>query len=311
MFAEPVFYALGVSTAVYTAYKFLSFIRIYLRSSDLPRYLRPDGSAWALVTGASDGIGASIAAELCTRGFNIVLHGRNPTKLSAVRDRLLKANPTRQVSFAIADASLPDADIQAVVDAVKDKNLTVLVNNVGGIPMTTKIVGLASDTADRVDALLNLNVRFPVQLTRALLPQLQTNKPALIINLSSVTSEVGMPWGSVYSGSKAFNAAWNLSLGMELGAENRDVEVMGLNTGPVNTGGNPGEVSLMTPEADAFAKAALNMVGCGREVVAPWWPHAAGEWLMKSMPKGMRHGILVKEMRKWDVAYRERVRKGE
>ena len=65
-------------------------------SSGLPKYLRktPDGGAsWALVTGASDGIGRALSSEVAARGFNVLIHGRNESKLSNVREELAAVYP--------------------------------------------------------------------------------------------------------------------------------------------------------------------------------------------------------------------------
>ena len=78
----------------------------FLYPSTLDRYLRDyqEEKSWALVTGSSDGIGEGIAHELCSRGFNVVLHGRNAEKLSRVQASLLAGYPKVQIRKVIADA---------------------------------------------------------------------------------------------------------------------------------------------------------------------------------------------------------------
>src|ERR1700753_2924849 len=75
------------------------FYQLFLRQSSLNRYLSdPDGRpTWALVTGASDGIGLGIAQELCARDVNVVLHGRDPTKLARVAKELTAMFPKRKI----------------------------------------------------------------------------------------------------------------------------------------------------------------------------------------------------------------------
>jgi len=70
----------------------------YLYPSGLPKYLRQHANgdnSWALVTGATDGIGHALCHELSARGFNIVLHGRNEAKLTRVREEFETAHPQR------------------------------------------------------------------------------------------------------------------------------------------------------------------------------------------------------------------------
>lgn len=80
----------------------------FFRSSNLEKYLRNHNgqTSYTLITGDSDGIPAGFAGELASRGFNLILHGRNPTKLNTVRDYILQTHPSTQIHPPIADASL-------------------------------------------------------------------------------------------------------------------------------------------------------------------------------------------------------------
>ena len=88
---------LGVAAVSYTSLKFLRFIYLYTRPSSVERYFYGD-SPWALVTGASDGIGFGIAQELATNGLNVILHGRNPEKLE--RTKIQLEGEFRNVNFS-------------------------------------------------------------------------------------------------------------------------------------------------------------------------------------------------------------------
>ena len=83
--------------------------------------------------GSSDGIGQAIAHELCSKGLNIILHGRNPTKLSKVQSNLLASFPKTQFRSFVADAGasteITTVAIRDLVASIKDPNLTALVNN--------------------------------------------------------------------------------------------------------------------------------------------------------------------------------------
>lgn len=97
----------GVLSLVGVLYSIASFVSPFLRPSRIGRYLHDtDGKPpWALVTGASDGIGKQFCHQLAARGFNVVLHGRNPSKLARVRDELADAFPRRRFRSLIADGS--------------------------------------------------------------------------------------------------------------------------------------------------------------------------------------------------------------
>lgn len=87
-----------------------------------------------LSPGVSDGIGLAIARELTKHNFNIVLHGHNPTNIEDIKHCLNQDFPKIHSRIAISDASAsnPNTTIQNVIEIVKDRQLTILVNNIGG-----------------------------------------------------------------------------------------------------------------------------------------------------------------------------------
>ena len=115
-----------------------SFIWLHLcQSGNLDRYLRTQSgkSPWAIVTGASDGVGRGFVEELLDRGFNIVLHGRNESKLERNIKELRMQWPQRDFRLLILDASTAakdSANIQQALRPLEHLDLKVLINNVGG-----------------------------------------------------------------------------------------------------------------------------------------------------------------------------------
>lgn len=296
--------ALGGIWACYQLYKLASFAYLYLiHRSSLDRYRIPDlsGPAWALVTGASDGIGRGFAEELCHRGFNVILHGRNEKKLNVVRDALLYQWPEREIRILVIDAMHEASDaakIDAAATQLKDVNLKILINNVGGGAGMPSFVPLENRTAGQVTNFINLNAQFPSQITRALLPLLIKQKPALILNIGSGSSEIPGPYLSVYSGSKAYNKVWSRSLAAEMKAEGHNIEVICILIGMVSTAGLPKETSLWIPTSRQMAKSSLNVVGCGRYEVWPYWPHALQLKVITSLPKQVMEIVLIGTIKK-------------
>lgn len=76
---------LGLAAATYLTWKFTQQAKVYLLPSTLNKRYNASGNNWALVTGATNGIGFGFCEELCERGFNVILHGRNKALLNSGR----------------------------------------------------------------------------------------------------------------------------------------------------------------------------------------------------------------------------------
>jgi short-subunit dehydrogenase len=302
--------AFGTLVATYYAYTIFSFLYLFIfHRSTISRYLQPtitpaasstsEHRFWALITGASDGIGLAFAHELASDGFNIILHGRSPTKLAAVAAALKAQYPHISTRLFVLDGypcSAPAIDDYVRGLAKDGLCIRILVNNIGGGSLVSPTFRpLTHLTAVEVQLLFDLNVGFPTLLTRALLPVMQ--EPALVLNLGSFVSHIPGPWLTVYAGSKAFNMAWSRGLGLELRAEGRDVEVMGLVVGEVQSAGHPGPVGPVMCSSRTLARSALDKVGCGRHTVAPWWRHAAILALVQCLPDALLNWSMVRTTR--------------
>jgi 17beta-estradiol 17-dehydrogenase / very-long-chain 3-oxoacyl-CoA reductase len=258
----------------------------------------------AIITGASDGIGKNYAYELARRDFNIVLHGRNATKLHHVRTELHNEFPHLSFRVIIADASKTSPEslkhIQEMVDSLRDLHVTILINNVGsGAKRNGSVYTEVQDIdAEDIDHLINLNARFPAQFTRAVVPLLLTHGgPALILTMGSM-SEFGVPYLSVYSASKCFDMSFSRAIRREMMAEGRNIEVLGIMTGEV-TGvtHNRSQGTLMKPDSSLFAKSALDKVGCGEDVVGATAVQGIIWALVSMMPLSLLDKSLAKGVR--------------
>lgn len=286
-------HTIGLITVSYVLYKILDITWTFLRPSSLPKYLRGDSKdrTWALVTGASDGIGKGFAFELAHRGFNVILHGRNRSKLESVLSELQSASPSRQFRIAIAHAQIDAhdndnttttttsiaAEAQKLVAAIQDLPISILINNVGGSGRVVPVWrALAERTADEVDALIDLNARFMIHVTRLMIPVLhRSGGPSLIMTIGSEGGRAPVPWNLTYGASKAFDAQMSASLRCELRAEKMDIEVLHIGVGMVQASkAAQWETGWFVPTGRRFAAAALDRVGCGKRSVTAFFPHA-------------------------------------
>ena len=135
-----IFPLLGLLLALYYTWGALDFIWFhYLRPASWTRFLHST-KPYALVTGATDGIGKSTAKELYSKGFNLILHGRDEEKMERMVEEVRAANPASglDIKYFIADVGQPDIDFEGIARQFEGLNITLFVNNVGALFPTTE-----------------------------------------------------------------------------------------------------------------------------------------------------------------------------
>jgi NAD(P)-dependent dehydrogenase (short-subunit alcohol dehydrogenase family) len=163
----------------------------------------------AVVTGASRGIGAAIATALDAAGARVALVARSADDLAAVA-----AGLEHEPVVIAVDLAEPDAPTTVAAAAVAALGrVDVLVNN-AALGVRTDSTELDGTTIDRIH---QLNVRNLLLLTTALVPQMVEQGRGSVINVSSVSSQVGTPRRSAYAASKGAVDALTRSLAMEYG----------------------------------------------------------------------------------------------
>ena len=223
----------------------------------------------AVVTGASQGIGAVYARKLAERGHDVVLVARN-------RDRLrenaaeIRAATSREAEVVVADLSTA-ADTSALAERLRsDPAISVLINNAGA----TLHGGLLANDADAVARQIALNVTAPTLLAQAAAKAFIARGGGAIVNISSVAAFAPEMFDGAYSGSKMY--LLNLTLGLASKAKDSGVRFQAVLPGPTNTdmwarGGVPASVvppeRIMEPED--LVEAALMGLDRGEVVTAP------------------------------------------
>jgi NAD(P)-dependent dehydrogenase (short-subunit alcohol dehydrogenase family) len=163
----------------------------------------------AVVTGASRGIGAAIATALDAAGARVALVARSADDLAAVA-----AGLEHEPAVIAVDLAEPDAPTTVAAAALAALGrVDVLVNN-AALGVRTDSTELDGSTIDRIH---QLNVRNLLLLTTALVPQMVEQGRGSVINVSSVSSQVGTPRRSAYAASKGAVDALTRSLAMEYG----------------------------------------------------------------------------------------------
>ncbi|KAJ3538981.1 hypothetical protein NM208_g5669 [Fusarium decemcellulare] len=287
----------GALTLASMCYRLTSWFLFYLLPKiPLTRY-KSAPESWALVTGASAGIGLGFAQELALRGFNVILLGHNHNELQLARASLIKEFPRTKVELILLDVTTATTeDIEAALESC-NHHLTVLINNVGGLaaPPPLHYRRLDKTSARDMDRVLSLNTTFMAHVTRHLIPMLAKNGPSLIVNVGSA-SMLGMPGVATYSGCKGFVASFTKAIAREMEADGVPVDVLGLVLGEVYTQGNTGNLPPGSPDGRDVARStlgrAVRAVSCGKRVFHPWMLHAMDDAIFEMMPDWMREKML-------------------
>ena len=178
-------------------------------------------AGWAVVTGASSGLGALFAEKLAQRGLPLVLAGRDEARLTEVRQRVQRLAPGIDVELMVGDLG-SQAGVEALVAALDGREIDVLINNAG-----FGTYGRLQDIdADRDRDLIAVNVHALVRLTHAVLPAFLARNDGVIINIASVLAIHALPVSSVYSGTKAFVLNFSRGLQNELAETGVKVQVV-------------------------------------------------------------------------------------
>ena len=113
----------------------------FLRPSDEYKKYQQGQRYYALITGATDGIGKSLAKNLYQKGFNLIIHGRDEKKLKATVDEIKALREDGIIESFQADATSPSIDFAGIAKRFDGLNITLFVNNVGGIYLEAKRYG--------------------------------------------------------------------------------------------------------------------------------------------------------------------------
>lgn len=191
--------------------------------------MRDFAGHWALITGASSGIGEEFARQLAARGMNLILAARREERLIALGEELARTNAIQ--FHAIPVDLLAEGEPAGLVKKVEELGhpIQLLVNNAGfGL-----ISRLDQTAPDEVQRMLTLNVSVLTALTYALLPQMLDRQSGAIVNIASLAAFQPVVYMSAYGATKSYVLHFTESLWAE--AREKNVLVMAVCPGFTKT----------------------------------------------------------------------------
>jgi short-subunit dehydrogenase len=187
-------------------------------------------SNYALITGASKGIGRSIAYNMAKRGYDLILIARSTVELQQLKESLSTQFQVK-VEIFVKDLSEQGAALE-VANWIKNNSfkISVLVNN-AGFGLWGKFESLSLQEQLNM---LQLNMIFISELTYYLLPNIKENTPGYVLNISSTAAYQAMPMLALYAASKSFVLSFSRALRYEM--KDSGVSVTCVSPGPADTG---------------------------------------------------------------------------
>ncbi|KAF2725970.1 NAD(P)-binding protein [Polychaeton citri CBS 116435] len=255
---------------------------------------------WAIVTGASDGLGKEYALQLASKGFSIFLVSRTQSKLDALASELESKYKVQTKTLAMDFSANKDADYSKLQSTVKSldtsSGVSILINNVGlshSIPVPFTLT-----TDQEMRDIITINCTATLRVTALVAPILQKQKRGLILTMASFGGVFPTPLLATYSGSKAFLQQWSTALASELAPYNVTVQLVQSHL-VTSAMSKIKRSSALVPTPRTFVKAALSKIGRSggaQGVMAtstPYWAHGIMHWAITTFTGGTSNPVVV------------------
>ena len=210
--------------------------------------------------------------QLAQRGMNIILVSRTLTKLQTVAMEIEETFNVETVVIDVDFTSGPEI-YDKIKERIKGKEIGVLVNNVGMINLPNFFASIPDHEKFNQD-IINCNITSVAMMCSIVLPQMVQRKKGIIINISSVFSQVPGPTFCMYAASKSFVTKFSKDLAGEY--EHQGIIIQSVMPGPVVTNLiqsiKLGQGTILAPSAEKFVKSAIKTVGISKSTNG-YWPH--------------------------------------
>ncbi|KAJ5067367.1 hypothetical protein M0811_13037 [Anaeramoeba ignava] len=212
--------------------------------------------SWAVVTGASDGIGKEFAIQLSQKGYNIVLISRTTEKMEEVSKTIKEKEPSRETLIISADLSEKES-IEKIASKINDLEIEIFVNNAG---QSNEFPLLFHELDEKTRKnIMNINAVNFVELTKLMIEKMMEKKNGLILTMGSLSAIHGAPLLGLYAGTKSFVLNFTNSLAYEY--KDSGIKFHCFKPSFIATNMTKMRASFTVPSAQKFVRTALNRIG--------------------------------------------------
>jgi len=256
--------------------KVCDFVWFYFfRPSDGYKKYQRSPQCYAVITGATDGIGKSLAKDLYRKGFNLIVHGRNEEKLEATVEEIKAFRKDGIVESFIFDATNTSADYASIARRFGDLNITLFINNVSETYLEPRRFGKFEEwSEDDLLSVIGWTVHFPTLLMRAFLPSLRKTSllhPVLVVFNGSSSPEFTVPHTPLHTATEAFvqRLLSSLNADEKFVPGKSNIEFMYVHVGSAQSNPATGPADPSPTTFDDRAARIVKTFGSGREDVVP------------------------------------------
>lgn len=236
---------------------------------------------YALITGASSGIGKDMARLLAKRGYDLIIVARNESKLLSLKEEINNV----KVEIILKDLS-KEEECVSLIEEVKDYEIDILINNAG-----FGLFGEFDQTDINVETnMIDTNVKAPLILMKAFLQRFKAQNHGKILNVASAAAFTYGPLMSVYYATKSFLYAHTLSVYGELKKEKSPVYVGVLCPGPVKTEFQERanvKFTIKAQTSNQVATYAINKMFKGKLIIVPSFILRVGKFFSRFLSEKM------------------------
>lgn len=256
---------------------------------------------WAVVTGASEGLGKGYATELAKSGMNVLLISRTESKLVEVKTELEEKFKV-ECRVCAADLSDPTSIEKVIAPVIAEiDDVGILINNAG---TSYDYPDFLLDIPDwKIDQLIALNVASLTKMSKLVLKGMEARKRGAIVNIASVSGTVPMSLLTVYSATKVYVDYFSQALHDEY--KSKGIFVQSVVPHFVSSSMSKMRPSMTVPTPAKFAKSAVDTIGNVQRTNGFIWHdimQAVVDLLPTSVAKGQLHkmhlGIRKRALRK-------------
>lgn len=276
------------AVAQFGAFVYAKFVRA---GKDVRQY-----GKWAVVTGATDGIGRAFAEELARKGMSVLLVSRTQSKLDEAAAELRERYPgqafdTMAIDFGAfaTGGSRSDPSVEVARKKLDHLEVGVLVNNVGVSYEYPEMWANIDD--DRAQQLIELNINSTNWMTRCVLPGMVDRKKGAVVSIGSGVGTFPCPMLAGYCAAKQYVGMMTRSLAAEyahLPGLHFQCQTPLFITSKLSKIRKP---TITTPTPATYAKVAVRAIGFETEV-SPYWAHSLQLAVMNALPDSTRDNYV-------------------